>query len=101
MPVSPPVGQPAEDDREFNCAIHGNRVCGNEDGTLTWHAPSGASCTLVHTRDTWDGESLQCQPNTTMLPDTSAYTPTGLPLDGIGLVLVLLVTLIFGRKRTN
>lgn len=36
------------------------------------------------------------------MPDTSMQeVPSGLPLDGIGLIVVLLATLIFRRNRTR
>lgn len=37
-----------------------------------------------------------------MLPNTSMQeVPSGLPLDGIGLIVVLFATLIFRRNRTR
>lgn len=77
-----------EDDPGWDCHTMGNRDCGDT------HYTSGDHDAGVGHAYGWTPEVA--------LPDTSMQeVPSGLPLDGIGLIVVLFATLIFRRNRTR
>jgi hypothetical protein len=89
---------PQEDDPTFDCTIHGNRVCGADDGTLTYHFADGSSCILEAQRGEWDGESIVCQQPS--LPDT-AMQPAETDFTGLILVIILIITLVIQETVPN
>ena len=88
-----------EDTPGWDCATMGNRVCGSPDGTLTYHPEAGQPYVLADVRGTWDGVTL----TPALLPDAAASVPGGLPIDGIGFVLLLAAVAAWRRitKRST